>query len=141
MKNLKKRRSPGNGETILLVDDEEVILHYLKTMLVQLGYKVTGASSSIEALALFQSAPEKFNLVITDQTMPGMTGSALACEILKIRRLPIILMSGYSETISAKEALEQGIEEYIEKPFTRSAITIAIQRCIKQAVMDNIPNP
>jgi CheY-like chemotaxis protein len=124
--------APGNGETILLVDDEEVILNYLKNMLVQLGYKVTGLSSSTEALALFQSAPENFNLVITDQTMPGMTGSALACEILKIRILPIILMSGYSETITPKEALAQGIEEYIEKPFTRSAITCAIQRCLRE---------
>jgi CheY-like chemotaxis protein len=78
-------------------------------------------------LALFQSAPEKFNLVITDQTMPGMTGSALACEILKIRRLPIILMSGYSETITPKEALAQGIKEYIEKPFTKNAVARAIR--------------
>jgi PAS domain S-box-containing protein len=126
---------PGNGETILLVDDEEVILNYLKTMLVQLGYKVTGLSSSTEALALFQSAPEKFNLVITDQTMPGMTGSALACEILKIRRMPIILMSGYSETITPKEVLAQGIEEYIEKPFTRSAIA----RAIRMSLMAQTP--
>jgi CheY-like chemotaxis protein len=130
--------APGNGETILLVDDEEVILNYLKAMLVQLGYNVTGLSSSTEALAVFQAAPEKFNLVITDQTMPDMTGSALACEILKIRRLPIILMSGYSETISAQEALAQGIEEYIDKPFTRSAIRSAIQRCLK--VTERIPN-
>ncbi len=124
--------APGNGETILLVDDEEIILHYLETMLVQLGYNVTGLSSGTEALALFQSAPEKFNLVITDQTMPGITGSQLASEILTIRPdTPIILMTGYSETICPDEALAQGIQEYMEKPFTRSAITCAIQRCLQ----------
>ena len=123
----------GKGESILLVDDEEAILNFSKTMLEHLGYKVKGISSSIEALKIFRSAPDKLDLVLTDQTMPGMTGSALAIEILTIRPdMPIILMTGYSETITPEEVVAQGIKEYIEKPFTKNIIAAAIHRSLKR---------
>jgi PAS domain S-box-containing protein len=123
----------GKGEYILLVDDEEAILNFSKTMLEHLGYKVKGISSSIEALKIFRSAPDKLDLVLTDQTMPGMTGSALAIEILTIRPdMPIILMTGYSETITPEEVVAQGIKEYIEKPFTKNIIAAAIHRSLKR---------
>jgi PAS domain S-box-containing protein len=123
----------GKGESILLVDDEEAILNFSKTMLEQLGYKFKGISSSIEALKIFRSAPDKLDLVLTDQTMPGMTGSALAIEILTIRPdMPIILMTGYSETITPEEVVAQGIKEYIEKPFTKNIIAAAIHRSLKR---------
>jgi PAS domain S-box-containing protein len=122
----------GSGESILLVDDEEAILQFAKAMLEQLGYRVTPVSSSIEALKIFSSAPDSFDLVVTDQTMPGMTGSTLATEVMKTRPLPVILMTGYSETITPEEALAKGIEEYLEKPFTRQAIVRAIQRCLQE---------
>lgn len=122
----------GKGETILLVDDEEAILHFTSVMLEQLGYRVVKTSSSLEALRIFQLAPGKIDLVITDQTMPGMTGADLAAEILKVRpSMPVILMTGFSEVISPEEALARGIEEYLEKPFTRSAIASAVQRCLR----------
>jgi CheY-like chemotaxis protein len=102
-------------------------------MLEHLGYKVKGISSSIEALKIFRSAPDKLDLVLTDQTMPGMTGSALAIEILTIRPdMPIILMTGYSETITPEEVVAQGIKEYIEKPFTKNIIAAAIHRSLKR---------
>jgi PAS domain S-box-containing protein len=123
---------PGRGEAILLVDDEEAILQFSKTMLDQFGYRITTFSSSTEALQCFRSSPDTFDLVITDQTMPGMTGYALASEILKIRSIPIILMTGYSETITPEEALARGVDEYLEKPFTKNALIHAIQRCLRE---------
>jgi CheY-like chemotaxis protein len=121
----------GRGQTILLVDDEEAILHFTGTMLEQLGYLVIRTSSSLEALGMFRSNPQGVDLVITDQTMPGLTGAALASEVLRTRPgTPVILMTGYSETITPEEALAQGIEEYIEKPFTRSALARAVHRCL-----------
>ena len=132
LENFIEAPPQGKGESILLVDDEEAILNFSKTMLEQLGYKVKSISSSIEALKIFRSAPDKLDLVITDQTMPGMTGSALATEILTIRPdMPIILMTGYSETITPEEVVAQGIKEYIEKPFTKNIIAAAIHRSLK----------
>ncbi|HQI79913.1 MAG TPA: PAS domain S-box protein, partial [Deltaproteobacteria bacterium] len=123
----------GRGQTILLVDDEEAILHFTGTMLEQLGYLVIRTSSSLEALGMFRSNPQGIDLVITDQTMPGLTGMALASEIIRTRPgIPVILMTGYSETVSPEEALAQGIEEYIEKPFTRSTLARSVQRCLSE---------
>jgi PAS domain S-box-containing protein len=132
LENFIETPPQGGGESILLVDDEEAILNFSKTMLEQLGYKVKGISSSVEALKIFRSSPDKLDLVLTDQTMPGMTGSTLATEILTIRPdMPIILMTGYSETITPEEVIAQGIKEYIEKPFTKNIIAAAIHRSLK----------
>ena len=132
LENFIEAPPQGGGESILLVDDEEAILNFSKTMLEQLGYKVKSISSSVEALKIFRTAPDKLDLVITDQTMPGMTGSALATEILTIRPdMPIILMTGYSETITPEGVVAQGIKEYIEKPFTKNIIAAAIHRSLK----------
>ncbi len=122
----------GKGETILLVDDEEAILQFSKAMLEHLGYKVESSSSSMAALKAFQAHPDTFDLVITDQTMPVMSGSTLAREILNIRTVPIILMTGYSETITPEEAHSQGIEEYLDKPFTKANLACAVRRCLKK---------
>ncbi|HQI82614.1 MAG TPA: response regulator, partial [Deltaproteobacteria bacterium] len=121
----------GSGEHILLVDDEEAILNFSRIMLEQLGYSVESTSSSVEAFEIFKARPETFDLVITDQTMPAMSGSALALEILKIRQVPIVLMTGFSETITPEEALEQGIREYLDKPFTRGTLARTVQRCLR----------
>ena len=121
----------GSGQSILLVDDEEAILHFTTTMLEQFGYRVTAVSTGTEALELFRAASDRFDLIITDQTMPGMTGSDLAKAVLAARpSMPIVLMTGYSETITPEEALARGIEEYIDKPFTRQTIARAVQRCL-----------
>ena len=117
---------------ILLVDDSKSLRSIERTMLEQLGYRVRSMSSSTSALELFRSSPDAFDLLLTDMTMPGMTGASLAVEVMKIRPVPVILMTGYSETITPEEALAKGIEEYIEKPFTRVAIARAIQRCLRE---------
>ncbi|MGK5095276.1 response regulator [Deltaproteobacteria bacterium TL4] len=105
----------GN-ESILIVDDETVLTELFHSMLTQHGYTVSCVNSSQEALALFKANVEGFDLVITDQTMPGMTGDLLAQEILSIRPVPIILMTGFSHIIDKERAEAIGIKGYLPKP-------------------------
>ena len=110
---------PTGKERILVVDDEEPQLQSVTRMLEKLGYNVVGKSDSLEALDVFQAESGKFDLVITDQTMPKMTGEKLVKSILGIRPdIPIILCTGFSEIIDADEAKALGIREFVMKPFT-----------------------
>jgi PAS domain S-box-containing protein len=112
----------GN-ERILFVDDEEDLVDMVQQMLKRLGYSVVAKTSSIEALEIFQAQPDQFDLVITDQTMPHMTGADLAKELMCIRPdIPIILCTGFSEVISAEEAKTLGIREFVMKPFATREI-------------------
>ena len=107
----------GNGERILFVEDEESIAHLGKEILKQLGYSVTIETHSIEALKTFSRAPHQFDLVITDQTMPNMTGEVLSKELLRIRpNIPIILCTGYSPRMTPERAQELGIRAFLWKP-------------------------
>jgi nitrogen fixation negative regulator NifL len=104
-------------ERILLVDDEEMIVTMGKHMLERLGYQVTSRTSSIEALEAFRNNPEKFDMVITDMTMPNMPGDKLAVELTKIRPdISILLCTGFSETMSEEKAASLGIKGFILKP-------------------------
>ena len=108
---------PLGKETILFVDDEETIVHLGKELLSQLGYTVEVQTNSMEALNVFRHEPQRFDLVITDQTMPGMTGEALSRELLRIRpELPIILCTGFSHIMTAEKAKALGIQAYLMKP-------------------------
>ena len=108
---------PRGHERILFVDDENSIVEFNKQRLERLGYTVEIRTDSVKALSLFLSSPDAFDLVITDMTMPGMTGDILARELLKIRPdLPIILCTGYSARMSEEKATELGIKKYLEKP-------------------------
>jgi CheY-like chemotaxis protein len=119
----------GGAERILLVDDEEAIMNLGRRMLEDLGYDVVGATSSIEALKIFRNQPDRFDLVITDQTMPKMTGEYLAREISMIRSdLPIILCSGFIQEVAWEEASPSGIREFVMKPFVRRQIAQTIRR-------------
>ncbi|MFA6241753.1 MAG: PAS domain S-box protein [Candidatus Hydrogenedentales bacterium] len=107
----------GGNERILIVDDEETLAELLKRQLERFGYEVVKLTDSEEALRVFREQPEIFDLLITDQNMPRLTGVQLAQEILGIRRgLPIILATGYSERLSREEALSLGIKAYLNKP-------------------------
>ena len=107
----------GGTEQILLVDDEEPIVLMLRDMLRNLGYQVTAITSSPEALDIFQAHPDQYDLVITDQTMPELTGGQLAKQMLAIRAdLPIILCTGFSEILTEEMARQIGIRQYIMKP-------------------------
>jgi two-component system, chemotaxis family, CheB/CheR fusion protein len=119
---------PGGKEHILLIDDEEILNNMGKTMLERLGYRVTAKNSSVEALATFQNQPNTFDLVITDMTMPGMTGIDLARRILQIRpETPIILCTGYSSLISEEKARSIGIKGFAMKPLTKKDISTLIR--------------
>jgi CheY-like chemotaxis protein len=102
-------------------------------MLERLGYRVTTEISSIEALKLFSSEPRGFDLVITDQTMPNMSGVELAKMLLEIRpELPVILATGYSTAINQEKAQALGISELLLKPNTAQSLGEAIRRALGQ---------
>jgi CheY-like chemotaxis protein len=120
----------GN-ERILFIDDEEILAEMGQTMLERLGYRVTVRRNSIEALNTFQNQPDQFDLVITDQTMPGMTGSDLARRMLQIRPdMPIILCTGYSSLISEEKARGLGIKGFAMKPLAKKDIAAIIRKVI-----------
>lgn len=121
----------GCGEKILLVDDEPSILSFAQSMIELLGYSVITCRSSVEALSVFSQGPGTFDLVITDQTMPGLTGSELASKLLAIRAdIPVVLMSGYSHEASSLRSGLSGISVYLEKPFSRRDVARAISRAL-----------
>jgi two-component system, cell cycle sensor histidine kinase and response regulator CckA len=100
-------------------------------MLGRLGYQVSSRTDSQEALELFRAAPEAFDLVITDQTMPRMSGAELARRMLVLRPdLPIIICSGYSETFSPETARELGIRKFLMKPVLLGEIATTIRKVL-----------
>lgn len=118
-------------EKVLLVDDEEILAQMGQDMLERLGYSVTVRQNSLDALSTFQNCADDFDVVITDQTMPGMTGSDLARRMLRIRPdIPIILLTGYSNLVDEKSAKAIGIKEFILKPVTKSSMA----RCIRKVL-------
>jgi PAS domain S-box-containing protein len=122
-------------ERVLFVDDEPLLASLGKTMLERLGYGVTVCTDSVEALSLFRNDPKRFDLVITDQTMPGMTGMELAAQMLQIRpEVAVILCTGYSSLVSEDKALALGIRGFAFKPLTQKEISILIRR-----VLDSLP--
>jgi PAS domain S-box-containing protein len=120
--------APRGDERVLIVDDEEAIVALHQRALEIYGYQVTPLSSSVEALALIRNQPDLFDLVITDQTMPKLTGSELIKEVKRIRTdLPIILCTGYSNQISEETALEIGASRYVMKPFRMTEIAHTVR--------------
>ena len=112
---------PSGVERILFVDDEAPIAKMGSQILERLGYQVTVRTSSVEALELFRSKPNDFDLVVTDMTMPNLTGDKLAIELMKIRPdIPVVLCTGYSKKISDETALNIGIKAFVYKPVVKS---------------------
>lgn len=122
---------PLGIERILFIDDEEILAEMGKDMLERLGYHVTVRTNSFEALATFRNAPGDFDVVITDQTMPGITGSELARMMLQIRPdLAIILCTGYSNQINEDSAKLLGIKEFVLKPLTKRGIAGLLRKVL-----------
>ena len=116
---------------ILVVDDEPAIIRMIRNMLEGQGHRVTTATSGAEALALFEENQRRFDLVITDMTMPAMTGKQLSQKMLRIKpNLPIILCTGYSNQITVDEAKLLGIRELILKPPSKEGLLKAIRRSL-----------
>jgi CheY-like chemotaxis protein len=122
---------PTGNEDILFVDDEEVVVDANRRTLQRLGYNVTVFTNSKKALSAFKKNPQKFDLVITDMTMPGMTGAELARELIRIRPdIPIILCTGYSQLITPEKSNAIGIQEFVMKPFSRDEIADVIRKVL-----------
>ncbi len=126
---------PRGTEHILIVDDEALLIDVLQQMLENLGYRVSATNDGKTALEMYCRKPDAFDLVLTDMTMPKMTGDELASELLKINAdLPIILCTGYSAKISAETALRMGIRAFIYKPI----VEIDLANIVRN-VLDGVP--
>jgi signal transduction histidine kinase/ActR/RegA family two-component response regulator len=135
-----KTASATNGnERILLIDDEEQIINLERRILENLGYKVTSKTDSEEALEEFSARPDRFDLVITDMTMPKITGDRLAQRLMDINpQIPVILCTGFNEAISEEKALAMGIDKFVMKPIIKDELAYTIR-----TVLDNpksLPN-
>jgi len=125
-------------EQILLVDDEPAIVDIGEQMLLRLGYKVETRTNSLEALDLFRARPDRFDMVITDMTMPQMTGDKLAQEINTIRKnVPVILCTGFSNQITADGAQEMGIKGFLMKPVVLADMARVVRNLLDQVVVAN----
>ena len=126
---------PIGNERILFVDDEEPLIELAEKMLARLGYQVVTTSSSLEALVVFSAEPDRFDLVITDITMPKMAGDELAMEIMKIRPdIPVIICTGYSNIIDRAEAESIGIASYLMKPLTVKDLSMTVRQVLDNRV-------
>ncbi len=127
----EQSHAPVGKEGILLVDDEPGVLQAASRTLQRLGYSVTTAESGVQAWEVFKDKPDRFDLVITDQVMPDLTGIDLAVRMLKARKgLPIILFTGYSETVSPEQAKAAGIKEFVMKPVMKKTLAETVRRVL-----------
>ncbi len=124
---------PTGSERILFVDDEESMVYIGRNRLERFGYKIEAKTSPVEALELFRNNADQFDLVITDMTMPQMTGVQLAQKLLEIRPdIPIIICTGFSAKVDGEKAKKIGIRQYIEKPLNRSDLAKLVRKVLDE---------
>jgi CheY-like chemotaxis protein len=124
----------GNGETIMIVEDERALVALAEETLADLGYEPVGFDSSLAALQAFRADPNRFDLVLTDETMPDLTGTELARAIRQLRpEISIILMSGYGSTQLYERAQAVGVIEVLRKPLIRRDIAEPVARAFERA--------
>jgi signal transduction histidine kinase/CheY-like chemotaxis protein len=125
----------GQGETVMIVDDELMLVALAEEMLAELGYEPVGFDSSQAALQAFRAEPERFDLVLTDEAMPDLVGTELAREIRRIRPdVPIILMSGHGGVPLANRAADIGVNEVLHKPLQRGDLAESFARNLRRSV-------
>ena len=123
----------GNGERILYVDDDDSLVYMVKRMLPRLNYQVEGIDDPREALELFRSDPDRFDLVITDMSMPYLDGPALVRELRAIRStLPIVMVTGYIRDSDLEQARELGVNALILKPNTVHEMSEDLHRILTE---------
>ena len=128
------------SETIMIVDDQEDVVIMEEKILKRLGYQVVPYTSSIEALDAFCKTPEKFDMVITDMAMPSMSGDRLAVELIKIRPdIPILLCTGFSETMSEEKVASLGIKGFVMKPITINTFAQKVRHVLDEALIATPP--
>jgi CheY-like chemotaxis protein len=121
------------SEKILLIDDEEIQVRSLQHALERLGYRITGKTDPREALEAFRKQPDAFDLVITDQTMPELTGAQVVRELLRLRPdLPVILCTGFSETIDEEGARALGVRDFAMKPLNVRDLAGRIRKALRK---------
>ena len=124
-------KAATGDEQILLVDDEPAIVKMMQTMLERLGYRVAARTSSIDALEAFSAQPDRFDLVLTDMTMPRMTGLQLAQRVKQIcPGMRVVICSGFSEHIDEQKAEKIGIEGFVMKPVVKNDLANAIRKAL-----------
>ncbi|HYL26018.1 MAG TPA: ATP-binding protein, partial [Burkholderiales bacterium] len=124
----------GNGEVVMIVDDQSSLVALAEETLAALGYEPAGFRSSVAALQAFRAAPQRFDLVLTDETMPDMSGVDLAREMRRVRpELPVLLMSGYSGAQLDDRARATGVAEVLRKPLVRRDIAEALARTLRSS--------
>jgi len=122
---------PTGSERILFVDDEELLVEVGVEMLKDLGYDAVGVTRSDEALGMFMEKPDRFDLVITDMTMPGMTGDQMAIKMMQHRpEIPIVICTGFSKRMSAIQAASTGIRAFLMKPVTVEELSRTIREVL-----------
>ena len=125
----------GGNEKILLVDDEKAILRTSKKMLERLGYQVAERDNSTDALNAFRNNPDAFDLVITDMTMPDMTGDRLAVEIMALKPdVPVIICTGFSGKIDQEKARNIGVKGLLMKPIIQSEMARMVRKALDESV-------
>jgi two-component system, cell cycle sensor histidine kinase and response regulator CckA len=123
----------GGCEQILCVDDEELIIRLIHDFLESIGYKVVSTTSCIEALNIYAEDPHRFDLVITDLTMPQMTGLELAGNLLSTRpEIPIILCTGYNEMFTEEDIKQKGIKGLLIKPILLKDLAFHVRRALER---------
>ena len=124
---------PTGTERILIVDDEISVARLEKQMLERLGYTVIEYSSSQTALDAFRQAPDSYDLVISDMTMPDMTGDRLAKELISIKSdIPIIICTGFSERIDSEKSEEIGIKGFLMKPVVKADMARMVRKILDE---------
>jgi DNA-binding NtrC family response regulator len=124
----------GQGQMVLLVDDETALTSVFQVLLKLLNYKASIHNSAREALSAFAASPEAFDLVVTDLTMPEINGLEVARQVRACRPdLPVILLTGLSSTLTRENLLETGVCELLEKPVQMAALADALQRALKNS--------
>jgi CheY-like chemotaxis protein len=127
---------PSGKERVLIVDDDAGVAGTNSSILKSLGYQVTALHSSAKALALFSSQPEYFDLLLTDMTMPEMTGAELMRKILALRPdLPVLLCTGFSELIDEQKAVEQGAYCLLMKPFSKQELARTVRAALNASAL------
>ena len=120
------------GERIMVVDDDPSVRDISCQVLAKAGYRAQGFKHGVKAWEVFSSAPDDWDLILTDQTMPGITGEQLAAMVLAIRPgLPVILCSGYCPILNKEQGASSGIFAYLQKPLTRSVLLTQVAKALE----------
>lgn len=131
--SLNQNLQVAGNERIMIVDDEEAIRELLHAILSNAGYQVEEFANGREAWEVFRQSPDDWSLIITDQTMPQMTGEELAVNIMKLQPdIPIILCTGYSESISIEKARKLGIKSYLYKPLSLNELLVSVHNILNK---------